>query len=285
MIDEVNEHTLKQKQHSKRRFGRIGQILWALGLSLWVGVVIIGMQLLLGLVIAFLNLKGYLEKAGVMAFVQALVYVLSFLVLTTSIKKIEKRRGGLRAKQSRTAKPAVVSKKADGWSLLGLEGLPTWSDLLLAPIGLVVTMIVSGVVMAVAMKLMPNLSWDQQQQLGFGDLYDPVSRTMAFLALVIIAPLAEEIIFRGWLYGKLRTRVGAALSIILVSLVFAALHMQINVALVVGVMSVTMCLLREMTGTIWAGILVHMLKNGIAFYVLFVNPVLAPMAALSTLVL
>jgi len=35
-----------------------------------------------------------------------------------------------------------------------------------------------------------------------------------------------------------------------------------------------MIALREVTGSIWAGTLLHMLKNGIAFYFLFVNPTL-----------
>ena len=35
-------------------------------------------------------------------------------------------------------------------------------------------------------------------------------------------------------------------------------------------LSIVLCGLREITGTIHAGILLHMLKNGIAFYLLFV---------------
>ena len=39
-------------------------------------------------------------------------------------------------------------------------------------------------------------------------------------------------------------------------------------------MSIVMCAVRELTGTIWGGILIHILKNGIAFYFLFVNPIM-----------
>ena len=35
-------------------------------------------------------------------------------------------------------------------------------------------------------------------------------------------------------------------------------------------LSVALCVLREITGTIYAGILTHMIKNGVAFYLLYV---------------
>jgi hypothetical protein len=38
-------------------------------------------------------------------------------------------------------------------------------------------------------------------------------------------------------------------------------------------MSIFMCIARELTGTIYAGILMHMIRNGIAFYFLYVNPI------------
>ena len=60
------------------------------------------------------------------------------------------------------------------------------------------------------------------------------------------------------------------ISILLVSLLFGIVHLQWNVGVNVFAMSIVMCLMREITGTIHAGILMHMLKNGIAFYLLFV---------------
>lgn len=90
------------------------------------------------------------------------------------------------------------------------------------------------------------------------------------LALVIIAPIAEEIIMRGWLYGKLRSRLKVPLAILLVSIVFAFLHGQWNVGVGVFVLSLVLCGLREITGTIWSGILLHIISNGIAFYLLYI---------------
>ena len=95
--------------------------------------------------------------------------------------------------------------------------------------------------------------------------------------LVVVAPVVEELIFRGWLYGKMReathgkfrTWVAIGLPMLLVSLLFGLVHGQWNVGVVVFAMSLVMCALREITGTIYAGMLVHMLKNAVAFMLLF----------------
>ena len=87
----------------------------------------------------------------------------------------------------------------------------------------------------------------------------------------MIAPIAEEVVFRGWLYGKFRSKMPAYLSIVLVSALFGLMHGQWNVGINVFCLSIVLCLLREVTGTIWSGIVLHMLKNGLAFYLLFVN--------------
>ena len=93
---------------------------------------------------------------------------------------------------------------------------------------------------------------------------------MAFFALVIVAPIMEELIFRGFLYGRLRNSYGVIVAGAIVSLLFGVLHGQWNVGVNVAVMSAVMCGMREITGTVYAGILLHMAKNFIAFMILFV---------------
>ena len=69
---------------------------------------------------------------------------------------------------------------------------------------------------------------------------------------------------------RVKNRGKIALAIILTSLLFAIMHRQWNVGLNVFALSVILCLFREITGTIYAGIIVHMLKNAIAFYLLYI---------------
>jgi len=95
---------------------------------------------------------------------------------------------------------------------------------------------------------------------------------MAFVSIVVITPFVEEIIFRGIIYGQLR-KINIPLAIFLTSLLFGIVHFQLNVGITVFVMSVIMCLIREkITKTIWSGIVIHMIKNGIAFAILYIYP-------------
>lgn len=152
---------------------------------------------------------------------------------------------------------------------LGLSGAPTWTDLGLAPVVLVVYMILSSLVMVAFQAIFPWFDAEQAQDVGFNNVITNFDRLITFISLVIVTPIAEEFIFRGWLYGKLRSRLPLWAAIILVSALFGLLHGQWNVAVDVFIMSVVLCLQRELTGTIYSGILLHMLKNAIAFYLLY----------------
>lgn len=165
---------------------------------------------------------------------------------------------------------------------VGLTRLPSWTDLGLAPVAFIVYLILSGVVMYVVAQLVTGFNASEAQEVGFQDLNHTYEYVLAFITLVIIAPVAEEAIFRGYLYGKLRKTVPVWVAVGITSLLFGLLHMKwdggflsgANVGLDVFVLSIVMCSLREVTGGIWAGIALHMMKNGLAFYLLFINTAL-----------
>lgn len=155
---------------------------------------------------------------------------------------------------------------------LGLSRLPSWLDIVLAPAGLVAYFFTATMLLVLASAVFPGLDANEAQQLPFSTTAGGASFALAFLTLVVIAPLAEEVLFRGYLYGKLRRIAPVWLAAIITSLLFGLAHLQWNVAIDVFAMSLIMCLFRETTGTIWVGVLMHMMKNGIAFYFLFINP-------------
>jgi membrane protease YdiL (CAAX protease family) len=95
---------------------------------------------------------------------------------------------------------------------------------------------------------------------GFGAL--PVR----ILLIVVLAPISEEVCFRGMLFGGLREklpRLGAAL---LSGLIFGGLHALTGVSAVppLIVFGLLLALLYEKTGSILPGIVLHMLNNSIA---------------------
>ena len=134
--------------------------------------------------------------------------------------------------------------------------------------------IIGGAIMAVAEALLSRFSWfdaNQAQDVGFKLLNSPFDRIIAFIALVVVAPICEEIVFRGWLYGKLRRKMSMGAAILVVSVFFGIMHGQWNVGINVFALSILLCLEREVTGTIYASILTHMIKNGIAYALLYIS--------------
>ena len=171
--------------------------------------------------------------------------------------------------------PWLLKKIKTSRADLGVKGLPTWTDILLAPAGFVVYLILSGFLILAATKLFPGFDVSQAQETGFGSLSHQYEYILAFLTLVVIAPVAEELLFRGYLFGKLGKYAPIWVSAILTSLLFGFLHGAWNVAIDTFALSIVLCSLRVASGSLWSPMLLHMLKNGIAFYILFINPLLS----------
>ena len=55
-------------------------------------------------------------------------------------------------------------------------------------------------------------------------LGDPISLFLGFIAAVFIAPIAEELMFRGVLFNRLKIRMGAPWAILISSAIFGSLH-------------------------------------------------------------
>lgn len=171
--------------------------------------------------------------------------------------------------------PQLVCKKYQtNKQELGLDGSLSWTGLLLAPAGFIIYAALAAIVSQL-FSIFPWFDVNQVQNVGIENLSNAPERLCAFLTLVVIAPIVEEVIFRGWLYGKIRKTLPAKTSSIvitslIVSVLFGILHFQWNVSVNVFCLSLVLCALRELTGNIYSGILLHMIKNGIAFYLLWI---------------
>lgn len=90
---------------------------------------------------------------------------------------------------------------------------------------------------------------------------DPLVVALMSVAAVLVAPVAEEVVFRGYLYPAAKRFCGPAGAILFSSLVFAAAHGNVVALLPLFALAVVLCLLYEFTGSIWASISVHFLFN------------------------
>ncbi|HWW03147.1 MAG TPA: type II CAAX endopeptidase family protein [Candidatus Acidoferrum sp.] len=86
------------------------------------------------------------------------------------------------------------------------------------------------------------------------------------LLATVIAPLFEEIMFRGMFYRHLRQHLGWLLSALIMAFIFASIHPQGYFA-VPALMAIgfTLGCLREWRGSLIAPVCAHALNNGLAF--------------------
>ena len=249
---------MKKSVKTKTKWWKICLVI--LALCAWVLISVIAAQVVVGNLLIFAIGSKELSKPVWTAIFSALVYLLAMALIIFIPPKLIKK---INLKTSRKE--------------LGLTETPTWTDIGLAPVGFVVSLILAAGLVAI-FSLFPWFNAEEAQDVGFNLFMSGGDKVIAFLTLVVVAPIAEEIIFRGWLYGKIREylhlrvpeKVGVGVSILVVSALFGLVHFQWNVGVNVFALSVVLCAMREVTGTIYAGILTHMIKNGIAFYLLYV---------------
>jgi membrane protease YdiL (CAAX protease family) len=89
----------------------------------------------------------------------------------------------------------------------------------------------------------------------------------AFVA-VVTAPLIEELVYRGLLYRALEKAAGVAIAIVVVSLLFAGVHVfqyrnNLAVIAVITLLSITLTVARAVSGKVLPAFIIHLVFNGI----------------------
>ena len=92
---------------------------------------------------------------------------------------------------------------------------------------------------------------------------DPLTFGMMALVACVGAPLAEEVVFRGYVYGAVKKLSGIWFSVLFSGLFFAAVHMNVASLLPLFVLGVALAVVYEATGSLWTPIAVHFLFNGV----------------------
>ena len=92
-----------------------------------------------------------------------------------------------------------------------------------------------------------------------------VITALAFAAIVLVAPFAEEIFFRGFLLLVFVGRMGLVKGACAVSLLFAAGHMSLGLLAPAFVSGMILAWVYYKTGSLWASWIAHMAQNLLAF--------------------
>lgn len=268
----LNSSEAKIKAQPQSQSAKRQTISFVVFLLAWVLVAMTASQLVIGVIMVALLQDNFNQPFWIFIY-YGLTYVVSLLLvlyIPPRLYSLFTQHFLQKKTQNRTtnhSNPLKLNPEE-----LGMQHAPTFVDIGLAPIGYVVYIALS-MLFTTIMSVFTWFNANEAQDVGFSYYLTGSNRIIAMIALVFIAPIAEEIIMRGWLYGKLRSRLPLPLAIVLTSILFGFLHGQWNVGVGVFALSLVLCSLREITGTIWSGILLHILSNGIAFYLLYIGGV------------
>jgi membrane protease YdiL (CAAX protease family) len=172
---------------------------------------------------------------------------------------------GIKTKHAKPAKKRLAAQLA----LLKLKQRPSPAELLdvFATYGLYM---VAVTIVGIAVTASGLINVDQAQELGV-DAPQTLSALLAtFVIFVVLPPISEEILFRGYLYNKLAIYSGAGISYILTCVLFGIAHLEYGnlnwiAAVDTLVFSAFLIYISQKHQSLYSAILLHALKNFVAF--------------------
>ncbi len=244
------KETLPSEALAERKSGNSGRVFGVLGLTL---LLFIGPQILLGLGLAIVESynPGFVGRVLSDADVGANFILYGSLELLTLFML-----------------SLVLRFRKQSWASLGLkrQGLaklwmviPAYFIYLFMTVSLIV---IAGI-------FLDSSVLDQEQDLGYENATQAWELGAAFLALVVIAPFVEELLFRGFLFKSLRQNIALWAAVFISAALFGLAHLQINVGLDTFALAIMLALLLEKTGNLFISVGLHSLKNAVAFTFLF----------------
>jgi hypothetical protein len=150
---------------------------------------------------------------------------------------------------------------------LGLNGIKFWLDIPLAFVGEII--VLAGLV-AYSELLKTVLQMEVPRQIGTGEFGSSiVGFIAAFIVIVVLAPIGEEILFRGFVYPALRGRLGIVWGMVLTSAIFALFHLQLLLFVPLFIIGMALVGLYEYRKTLAPSIMLHAFNNLLALLAVY----------------
>ena len=151
--------------------------------------------------------------------------------------------------------------------LFGLEHLHWRSMIRVVAVFTVIILVSVNLISSISVSWLqdvwPNLE-PQETVKAFKESSSMGFKFLVVIAAVVIAPLAEETLFRGFVYGVLKRYTDAPFAALSSSLMFAIIHMHVGSLLPLCMLAVLFCLAYEITGCLLVPMLLHAIFNGVS---------------------
>ena len=112
----------------------------------------------------------------------------------------------------------------------------------------------------------------QEMVKTFHGATDPAMRVLMAVAAVIVAPLVEETVFRGFIYGTLKRFTDGWFAALCSAALFSIVHLHIGSAVPLFVLALGFCLAYEHTGSLLVPVFMHAFFNGTSLVLMMLFP-------------
>jgi membrane protease YdiL (CAAX protease family) len=164
--------------------------------------------------------------------------------------------------------PILLSLRFRGFklgSVFGIDKMPVGRSLLLG-ISLLIsaypTVFAVGVLTSVLLKINPSTDVQEVMRI-FENATAVTQRIPIILLAVAIAPVAEELAFRGYLYGVIKRFFGAVPALLLSGILFALIHLNLPSFFPLLVLGWVFALAYELSGSLLVPMTMHALFNAL----------------------
>lgn len=93
---------------------------------------------------------------------------------------------------------------------------------------------------------------------------------------ILVGPLAEEIVFRGFFYQGLLQAYGRTKAILTSSAIFAVIHLDPAAMIPTFLLGCALAFVFDRSRSIWPGVILHLLLNTVGIGALLLAPLLSP---------
>lgn len=94
------------------------------------------------------------------------------------------------------------------------------------------------------------------------------AKLLTVFAAVIVAPLVEEIVFRGFVYGVIKRYTDSYFAAVCSALLFATVHFHVGSLFPLTLLALTFCLAYELTGNLLVPMIMHAIFNATSLVLL-----------------
>lgn len=160
-----------------------------------------------------------------------------------------------------TWRELLVSRERSWFTALGTGLL---AGLLVIPVALVLLNFVS-------LELMRLIQLEPEKQTAITVIEKTVAPTQRIwfaFAAIVLAPVVEEVFFRGILYPYLKQRTRQSFALIVTSVLFAAIHFNVMIFIPLVFFGIVLALLYERTDSLITPIATHAVFNATNFVML-----------------